>query len=64
MGIIALLPKAADAERPVCECPSLHRIYCRARGRGIDEWSRERENFWGTAVRGSSALQAALLREI
>ena len=30
----------------------------------MEQWSSERFNFWDTAIRGSSALQAALYREV
>eukprot|EP00959_Pyramimonas_sp_CCMP1952_P279566 5845313-Pyramimonas_sp.AAC.1 len=63
LGLVALLPKAADAERPVCMFPTLHQIYCKASGRDIDDWNVQRPNFWDTAIRGPSALQAALLRD-
>eukprot|EP00959_Pyramimonas_sp_CCMP1952_P172689 3608367-Pyramimonas_sp.AAC.1 len=64
LGIISLLPKAKDAERPVCKCAALHRVYCKARGRDVDSWTTERAAFWDAAIRGSSALVAALLREV
>eukprot|EP00959_Pyramimonas_sp_CCMP1952_P219214 4583497-Pyramimonas_sp.AAC.1 len=64
LGIIALLPKSLVDERPVCKCPTLCRVYCKIRGVFLDEWSRGHREFWGDAVKGSSALQAALRREI
>eukprot|EP00959_Pyramimonas_sp_CCMP1952_P267345 5589798-Pyramimonas_sp.AAC.1 len=55
---------AKDAERPICKRATLYRVYCKARGREISSWTNERAVFWGTAIRWSSALVAALLREV
>eukprot|EP00959_Pyramimonas_sp_CCMP1952_P025383 532485-Pyramimonas_sp.AAC.1 len=64
LGIIALLPKSAESERLVRKRPSLHRVYCKARGSHIEDWSLAQVNHWDTAIRGSSALQATLNREL
>eukprot|EP00959_Pyramimonas_sp_CCMP1952_P149026 3118188-Pyramimonas_sp.AAC.1 len=64
LGIIALLPKSAESERPVCKCPSLCRVHCKARGSHVEDWTLALVNHWDTAVRGSSALQAALNRSL
>ena len=63
LGIVALLQKAADVERLARKCPRLFRAHCKAR-RDIDDWNEQRYDFWDTAMRGSSALQAALFREV
>eukprot|EP00959_Pyramimonas_sp_CCMP1952_P212103 4438628-Pyramimonas_sp.AAC.1 len=64
LSVIALLPKSVDCDRPICKCPTLHRVYCKARNHHLDEWTADRSNFWDTAMKGSSALQAAMLREV
>ena len=64
LSVIALLPKSVDCDRPICKCPTLYRVYCKSRNHDMEKWSQDRCNFWDTAVRGSSALQAALLREL
>eukprot|EP00959_Pyramimonas_sp_CCMP1952_P215606 4510241-Pyramimonas_sp.AAC.1 len=64
LGIIALLPKPAESERPVCKCLILYRVHCKVRGSHIEDWSLAQVNHWDTAVRGSSALQDALNREL
>eukprot|EP00959_Pyramimonas_sp_CCMP1952_P011118 232919-Pyramimonas_sp.AAC.1 len=63
-GILALLPKSAESERPVCKCPTLYRVYCKARGSYVEEWLLAQVNHWDAAIRVSSALQAALRREL
>eukprot|EP00959_Pyramimonas_sp_CCMP1952_P362173 7585082-Pyramimonas_sp.AAC.1 len=42
----------------------MYRMYARMRGDHINEWTAERTDFWDSAARKSSALQAALLREV
>eukprot|EP00959_Pyramimonas_sp_CCMP1952_P359981 7537573-Pyramimonas_sp.AAC.1 len=63
-SIIALTPKSVECDRPICKCPTVHRIYCKARNHHLDDWTAERQIFWDTAMRGASALQAALLRGV
>eukprot|EP00959_Pyramimonas_sp_CCMP1952_P240727 5031143-Pyramimonas_sp.AAC.1 len=61
---MAMLPKSIKDERAITKCPTIYRIYCKARGFDIDSWNREHLEFWGTAVKGSSALKANLHREV
>eukprot|EP00959_Pyramimonas_sp_CCMP1952_P341498 7153725-Pyramimonas_sp.AAC.1 len=37
------------------------RIWSRMRSGVVESWTQQREDHWGTALRGSSALRAALL---
>eukprot|EP00959_Pyramimonas_sp_CCMP1952_P201397 4211679-Pyramimonas_sp.AAC.1 len=64
VGIVALLPKSAESDRPVCKCPTLYRVYCKARGSYTENWTLAQVNHWGTAIQRPSALQAALHREL
>eukprot|EP00959_Pyramimonas_sp_CCMP1952_P425930 8921502-Pyramimonas_sp.AAC.1 len=61
---MALLPKSVQDERAVSKCSTLYRMYARMRGDQIHEWTVAHTDFWDSAVRNSSALQAALLREL
>eukprot|EP00959_Pyramimonas_sp_CCMP1952_P438921 9189126-Pyramimonas_sp.AAC.1 len=44
--------------------PDLPTVYARMRGGMIDDWNRQQTDCWDCAVRGSSALQSALLRAL
>eukprot|EP00959_Pyramimonas_sp_CCMP1952_P226801 4741990-Pyramimonas_sp.AAC.1 len=43
--------------------PTLDRMCTQIRGTAIDTWTAEHVAFWGTAVEGSPALKATLIRE-
>eukprot|EP00959_Pyramimonas_sp_CCMP1952_P371352 7776442-Pyramimonas_sp.AAC.1 len=60
---MALLPKSAHDERAISKCSTMYRMHARMRGDHIHEWTAEHTDFWDSAARKSSALQAALLRE-
>eukprot|EP00959_Pyramimonas_sp_CCMP1952_P279912 5852326-Pyramimonas_sp.AAC.1 len=53
---MAMLPKSIKDKRAIAKCPTIYRIYCKARGFDIAAWNREHLEFWGAAVKGSSAL--------
>eukprot|EP00959_Pyramimonas_sp_CCMP1952_P377486 7906576-Pyramimonas_sp.AAC.1 len=38
------------------------RIWPRMRSGAVESWTQQLEDHWGTALRGSSVLKAALLR--
>eukprot|EP00959_Pyramimonas_sp_CCMP1952_P153887 3219424-Pyramimonas_sp.AAC.1 len=59
-----MLPKSECDERAVSKCSTCYRVYARMRGGMIDDWNRQQTDFWDCAVRGSSALQSALLRAL
>eukprot|EP00959_Pyramimonas_sp_CCMP1952_P058226 1215729-Pyramimonas_sp.AAC.1 len=61
---MAMLPKSIKDERATAKCPTIYRIYCKARGFDIGSWNRKHLEFWDTAVKGSSALKANLYREV
>eukprot|EP00959_Pyramimonas_sp_CCMP1952_P454124 9469403-Pyramimonas_sp.AAC.1 len=61
---MAMLPMSICDERAIVKCPSIYRIYCKARGFDIDDWNKAHIDFWDSAVKGSSALKAALFREL
>ena len=60
--IIALLPKNASSDRAIGLCFSLLRILTALYAGDTRCWLGERSEVWDTAVRGSSALRAAMLR--
>ena len=43
-------------------CGMLYAVYCQARGGSYLTWDAQRARFWDSAVAGSSALRAAILR--
>eukprot|EP00959_Pyramimonas_sp_CCMP1952_P069189 1444244-Pyramimonas_sp.AAC.1 len=60
-NVFALLPKSVQGERAVSKCSTLYWMYARMRGDHIHEWTGAHADFWDSAARNSSALQAALL---
>jgi hypothetical protein len=61
---IGLLDKPDGGDRPIGITPMLSALYMRTKGPIIDTWESEHMNFWEDAVKGSSALQAALNRRL
>eukprot|EP00959_Pyramimonas_sp_CCMP1952_P406876 8527653-Pyramimonas_sp.AAC.1 len=61
---MAMLPKSICDERAIVKCPSIYRIFCKARGFDIDDWNKAHIDFWDSAVKGSAALKAALFRAL
>eukprot|EP00959_Pyramimonas_sp_CCMP1952_P243038 5080390-Pyramimonas_sp.AAC.1 len=47
--LMAMLPKSICDERDVVKCPSIYRIYCKARGFDVDEWNKAHLDFWDSA---------------
>ena len=60
----ALLPKPDNGDRVVGLLPLHVKLWSRARASITDEWSDKLEEFWDTAIQGSSALRAALIRSL
>ena len=59
-NIVKLIPKPGGGERPIALMPMLVRLYFRL-GKGEEqEWLQEKVKHYDKAVKGSSALQAAL----
>ena len=61
MNIIVLMRKPAGGVRPIALTPIIYRIWCRARRHGPIDWEAQTQGHWDAAVRGSSALRAALI---
>ena len=62
VSIMAVIPKPQGGERLVALMHRLFRIYFRSRRSIISDWEAAQELWWDTALAGSSALKAALLR--
>ena len=65
MSVIgAILPKPGTGERIVGLLPLHVKLWSKARSSITDAWSDSLEAFWDTAIQGSSALRAALIRSL
>ena len=61
LNIIVLLGRPAGGVRPIALMPIIYRIWCRARRHTLIDWENAAHGHWDAAIRGSSALRAALL---
>ena len=57
-------PTPVPSERPISLTSGLYRLWCKLRKPLIEEWEGKAAGFWDRAIAGSSALQAALAREL
>ena len=64
MNLICLLPKPTGGERPICLASLLYVVWSGIRSPIVRDWDARRAGHWDDAVRGSSALKAALKRRI
>ena len=65
LGVIgATLPKSAGGERIIGMLPLPPKVWSRARSSVTSSWTDGLGAFWDSAIRGSSALRAALLRAV
>ena len=62
--LVLLIPKAAGGERPIGLLPFLVRVFFRMCRGETRKWADARHGHWDTAIRGSSALQAAIKRAL
>ena len=63
--ICALLPKPNErGDRTIGMISNVIKLWSRVRSGLIEEWSSGLEQFWDTAIKGSSALRSALLRSL
>ena len=60
--LIALLGKPDGGDRPIALLNMVYRIWTKSRGVIETSWEEERAGFWDTAIKGSSALRAAVWR--
>jgi hypothetical protein len=63
-NVIALVPKPTGGERPIALTVSLYRLWGKMRKHLVSQWEDKHHGFWDTAIRGSSPLRAALIREL
>jgi hypothetical protein len=57
-------PTPTPSERPITLTSGLYRLWCKLRKPLVVEWESKSVGFWDRAIAGSSALQAALVREL
>ncbi len=62
--IVQLVPKAETADRPITLTQGLYRCWSRPRGGRVATWSAKKAGHWDRAIAGSSALRAALVRQM
>jgi len=63
-NIIVLMGKPTGGVRPIALMPIIYRIWCRARRHTLIDWETHTQGHWDAAVRGNSALRAALVGAI
>ena len=61
INIIVLMGKPQGGVRPIALMPMIYRIWTKIRKPLLVEWEYENRGPWDAAVRGSSALRAAIL---
>jgi len=61
-ALVALLGKPGGGERPIALMPMLYRVWMRLRKNLVTGWDDKKHEFWDTAVKGSSPLQATYRR--
>ena len=64
MNLITMLGKATGGERVIALMGQLYRLMGRCMTDTILGWRKDQAKFWDNAIRGSSALQAALKRVV
>lgn len=57
-------PAVLPSERPITLTSGLYRLWCKLRRPQVQEWEAAAAGYWDRAIAGSSALQAALRREL
>ena len=60
-NIVKLIPKKGGGERPITLMPLLRRLFFNMQGQVMGEWCDKKARWWDAAVKGSSALRAALM---
>ena len=63
-NLIALIPKPTGGERPIGLTSPLYRVWSAMRKCMTSAWEIAHQGFWDTAIKGSSPLRAAILREL
>ena len=62
--VVQLIPKPKGGDRPITVTSTLYSLVIDVLGFQMNEWQEDQQAFWDDAVRGSSALQAALQRRL
>ncbi|CAK0809774.1 unnamed protein product, partial [Prorocentrum cordatum] len=62
--VVASVPKPAGGDRVLGMIAAMPKIWSKARGGIVDNWTEQLGAFWGGALRGCSALRAALHRAL
>ena len=62
--MVALLGKEAGGTRPSTLLTMFYRLWAKLNGDPVADLKAKRAGFWDDAIRGSSALQAALRRAL
>ena len=57
-------PTTPPSERSITLTAGLYRLWCKLRRPAVQSWENVAAGFWDKAVAGSSALQAAIQREL
>ena len=60
-NLIVLMGKPAGGTRPIALMPMIYRLWTKIRREQIDSWEQAWAGPWDAAVKGSSALRAAIL---
>ena len=63
IAYIAMFPKEIG-ERPIAQLPLMYAWLVKTLWENTLRWDKQLEDFWDTAINGSSALQAALTRRL
>eukprot|EP00959_Pyramimonas_sp_CCMP1952_P175541 3668360-Pyramimonas_sp.AAC.1 len=58
----AIVPKPRGRDTTLGLSPCLAKLWAKTRSAATLQWTSEADEHWDTAIRGSSALQAALVR--
>ena len=61
LSLIVLMGKPAGGTRPIALMPMLYRIWTKIRQPYIVEWEQQHQGPWDAAIKGSSALRAAVI---
>ena len=64
LSLIALIPKPIKGDRPVVLASMWFVLWSALRSPEVDPWEAEFVEHWDSAIRGSSALRAALRRRL
>jgi hypothetical protein len=61
---VQLIPKPKGGDRPITVTSTLYSLVMDILGVQMNDWQEEQQAFWDDAIKGSSALQAALHRRL